>query len=189
MKKSDFCYIVAMLALVVMLVVFGLAFTAKPARAASVPEGHVGIVIKWSKAQDETLSPGFYFTNPFTTSVKLMDMRWQKYSTQTSAFSKDIQQVETEQEQQTLVEQAEAERARIRTEAAAEQKLISAKAEAEAVRIAADAEAYRLEMESKNITDGLIRKETIEKWDGKLPTITGADAVPLIDVEGVEAGV
>lgn len=292
-KYNDVAMCFAVTALAILFLFSAIAILPAPAKAASVPEGHVGIVIKWSKAQDETLSPGFYFTNPFTTKVKLMDMRWQKYTTQTSAFSKDIQQVditvsmsyqiqnggalrlykevgmdyadkimlprlldalkstfarysaeelvanrekisrevkellseqllfyklevreiaiedidftdaytnaieakqvatqkmlqvETEQEQQTLVEQAEAERARIRTESAAEQKLISAKADAEAVKIAADAEAYRLEMESKNITDNLIRKETIEKWDGKLPTITGADAVPLIDVGDV----
>lgn len=296
-KYLEVMHAVVVVMAICLLVLGAVMMIPAPAKAASVPEGHVGIVIKWSKAQDETLSPGFYFTNPFTTSVKLMDMRWQKYTTQTSAFSKDIQQVditvsmsyqiqtggalrlykevgmdyadkimlprlldalkstfarysaeelvanrerisrevkellseqllfyklevreiaiedidftdaytnaieakqvatqkmlqvETEQEQQTLVEQAEAERARIRTEAAAEQKLISAKADAEAVKIAADAEAYRLEMESKNITDNLIRKETIEKWDGKLPTITGADAVPLIDVEGMEGDV
>lgn len=260
------------------------------AKAATVPEGYVGIVIKRGAALDETLSPGKHWTNPLTTHVVLMDTRWQKYTTKTSAFSKDIQQVdivvsmsyqisntgaltlykevgedyadkimlpclldalkstfakysaedlisrreqisdevldalseelvfyklsvrevaiedidftdaftnaieekqvatqrklqvETEQEQQTLVAKAEAERARIQAESEAEEKLIRARADAEAVRIAADAEAYRLEMESKNITDGLIRKETIERWDGKLPTITGTDAVPLVDI-------
>lgn len=294
MKKTRIALIFPAIPLILLLAMAMLTAYACEAKAATVPEGHVGIVIKWSKAQDEVLQPGFYFTNPISTSIKLMDMRWQKYSVQTSAFSKDIQQVdismsmsyqvqtggalwlykkigmdyadkimlprlldamkstfarysaeelvanrekiskevkgllseqllfyklevreiaiedidftdaytnaieakqvatqkmlqvETEQEQQTLIEQAEAERARIRTEAAAEQKLISAKAEAEAVKIAAEAEAYRLEMESKNITDALIRKETVEKWDGKLPTITGRDAVPLINVEDLE---
>lgn len=259
------------------------------ARAATVPDGHVGIVVRRGAAQDETLPPGKYWTNPITTKIILMDTRWQKYTTQTSAFSKDIQQVdivvsmsyqikdtgalrlykevgmdyadkimlpslldalkstfakysaeelisrrdqisnevldalekqlefyklavrevaiedidftdaftnaieekqvatqrklqvETEQEQQNLVAAAEAERAKIKAQADAEQKLIRAKADADAVKIAADAEAYRLEMESRYITDKVIQKETIEKWDGKLPTITGANAVPLVD--------
>jgi hypothetical protein len=53
------------------------------------------------------------------------------------------------------------------------------------VKIAADAEAYRLEMESKYITDAVIQKETVEKWDGKLLTITGSDAVPIIDAGAI----
>lgn len=36
-----------------------------------------------------------------------------------------------------------------------------AQAEDDAVKIAADAEAYRIEMESKYITDSVIQKETI----------------------------
>lgn len=282
------------MALVMWLLVASLTMLcACDAQAATVPEGHVGIVIKWGKAEDETLPPGFYFTNPIGTSIKLMDMRWQKYSAQTSAFSKDIQQVditmsmsyqiqtggalrlykevgmdyadkimlprlldalkstfarysaeelvanrekisrevkdllseqllfyklevreiaiedidftdaytdaieakqvatqrmmqvETEQEQQTLVAQEEAKRAKIQAEAAAEQKLIQAQADAEAVKIAADAEAYRLKMEAEHITDETIRKEMIHKWDGKLPTITGGGTVPILDTENL----
>ena len=280
-------------ALISMLAMALLTAYACEAKAATVPEGHVGIVIKWGKAEDETLPPGFYFTNPISTKVKLVDMRWQKYSTQTSAFSKDIQQVditvsmsyqiqhggalrlyqevgmdyadkimlprlldalkstfskysaeelvsnrekisyevkemlseqllfyklevreiaiedidftdaytdaieakqvatqrmlqvETEQEQQTLVAQEEAKRAKIKTEADAEQKLIKAQADAEAVKIAADAEAYRLKMEAAHITDATIQKEMIQKWDGKLPTITGSDSVPLVNVQDI----
>lgn len=94
-------------------------------------------------------------------------------------------QVETEQEQQNLVARAEAERAKIKAQADAEEKLIRAQADADAVKIAADAEAYRIEMESKYITDSVIRKETIEKWDGKLPTITGGQSVPILDAETI----
>lgn len=267
------------------------------AKAVTVPEGYVGIVVKRGAAQDETLAPGKHRTNPFTTDVVLMDTRWQKYTAQTSAFSKDIQQVdivvsmsyqikntgaltlykevgldyadkimlpclldalkstfakysaedliskrelisdevltaleeqlifyklevrevaiedidftdaftnaieekqvatqrllqvETEQQQQTIIAKSEAERATIQATAEAEQKLIRAQADADAVKIAADAEAYRLEMESKHITEAVIQKETVEKWDGKLPAITGTDAVPLINFDGVGAGV
>ena len=287
--------IIAIMALVVILASFGILFC-EDAKAVTVKEGYVGIVVKKGAAQHEVLYPGKYWTNPFTTEVVQMDTRWQKYSTQTSAFSKDIQQVditvsmsyqientgalrlykevgedyadkimlpclldalkstfakysaeeliscretisdqvltalseqllfyklkvrevaiedidftdaftnaieekqvatqrklqvETEQEQQTMVAQAEAERARIQAEAEAEEKLIRARADAEAVKIAADAEAYRLEMESKNITDAVIQKETIEKWDGKLPTINGGNAVPLVNAETLIGG-
>lgn len=287
--------IFAIMALVVILATFGILFC-EDAKAVTVKEGYVGIVVKKGAAQDEVLPPGKYWTNPFTTDVIQMDTRWQKYSTTTSAFSKDIQQVdivvsmsyqientgalmlykevgedyadkimlpclldalkstfakysaeeliscretisdqvlealseqllfyklkvrevaiedidftdaftnaieekqvatqrklqvETEQEQQTMVAQAEAERARIQAEAEAEEKLIRARADAEAVKIAADAEAYRLEMESKNITDAVIQKETVEKWDGKLPTINGGGTIPMINAETLIGG-
>ena len=110
------------------------------------------------------------FTDAFTNAIEAKQVATQKKL-----------QVETEQEQQTLVAEAEAERAKITAQADAEQKLIRAQADADAVKIAADAEAYRLEMESKHITDSVIKKETIEKWDGKLPTITGGGALPLVD--------
>lgn len=293
MKKNIITFALAF-AITFLMVMGASMLIPKQAQAATVPEGHVGIVVTRGRAEDEILSPGKHWTNPFTQTVVLMDTRWQKYTTQTSAFSKDIQQVdimvsmsyqikntgalqlykevgedyadkimlpclldalkstfakysaedlisrreqisdevlaalaeqltfykltvrevaiedidftdaftnaieekqvatqrklqvETEQEQQTLVAKAEAERAKIQAEAEAEEKLIRAKADAEAVKIAAEAEAYRLEMESKNITDNLIRKETIEKWDGKLPTITGTNALPLVDIEGID---
>ena len=114
------------------------------------------------------------FSDAFTNAIEAKQV-----ATQT------LLQAETEQKQQTLVAQSEAERAKIKAEADAEQKLIRAQADADAVKIAADAEAYRLEMESKHITDSVIQKETIERWDGKLPTITGTDAVPLVDMSAI----
>lgn len=257
--------------------------------AVTVDEGYAGVVMKWGKAQDDVLTPGFYIVAPWT-NVRQMDTRWQKYTVKTSAFSKDIQQVDvvmslnyslnkdgvlrmyktvgvdyadkimlpraldalkstfarysaeelvsnreaisyevaetldkelaiydltvrelaiedidftdaftdaieakqvatqkklqvqTEQEQQTLVARGEAERAKIAAQADAEQRLIRAQAEADAVKIAADAEAYRLEQESKNITEMVIQKETVEKWDGRLPTISGTGATPIVNV-------
>lgn len=278
-------------ALIIILIIFLLIGMTQIARAATVPDGHVGIVVKWGKARNEVLSPGFYFTAPWT-SIKKMDCRWQKYELKTSAFSKDIQQVDvqmsmsyqlhadgalemyrtvgldyadkimmprlldalkstfakysaeelvnkrqeisikvydmlredllnyaitvkevaiedidftdvftdaieakqvatqkklqvqTEQEQATIVAKAEAERATINAQAEAEKIRIRAEAEAEAVRIAADAEAYRLEQENKHITEYTIRKQTVEKWNGQLPTIT-SDGTPIIDFRSI----
>ena len=118
------------------------------------------------------------FSDAFTNAIEAKQV-----ATQT------LLQAETEQKQQTLVAQAEAERATIKATAAAEQKRIAAEADADAVKIAADAEAYRLQKENEHITDMIIQKETVEKWDGKLPVITGADAVPLVDTEGLISGV
>lgn len=277
---------------VMMVVVFVLT-GCSPAKAVTIKEGEVGIVVKFGQADDELLYPGFYFTMPIVTRVVKMNVQWQKYYIETSAFSKDMQQVdikcslnyalqsqgalkmykdvgkkyddkimlplaldalkstfsrysaeelvanrdliaeevfaelaqelefysirvqevaiedidfsdaftnaieakqvatqtllqaETEQKQQTLIAEAEAERAMIKAKSESEQRLIRAQAEADAVKIAADAEAYRLEMESKHITDAVIQKETVEKWDGKLPTITGGDTVPILDTSAI----
>lgn len=118
------------------------------------------------------------FSDAFTNAIEAKQV-----ATQT------LLQAETEQKQQTLVAQAEAERATIKAKAEAEQKRIAAEADADAVKIAADAEAYRLQRENEHITDKTIRKETVSKWDGKLPVITGADTVPLVDTEGLIGGV
>lgn len=88
--RSGVVFVVTLLALVCVCC----AFFPSSASAMTVPEGHVGIVLKWGEAQDQTLNPGWHWHNPISTRIILMDMRWQKYSTQTSAFSKDIQQVD-----------------------------------------------------------------------------------------------
>lgn len=59
----------------------------------TVPEGHAGVVIRLGQAMDTVLEPGFHWKSPLS-SIVLMDTRWQKYETKTSAFSKDIQQVD-----------------------------------------------------------------------------------------------
>ena len=71
-------------------------------------------------------------------------------------------QTQTEQEQQTIIAEAEAEREKIKAQA--------------------DAESYRLEVESKNITDKVIQKEYIKKWNGQLPIISGGSATPIVNM-------
>lgn len=78
--------IVAIVILVAALVIVGVPFT-------TIPEGHVGVVVHFGEAQEEVLSPGFR-SKPLFASVVDMDTRWQRYSIQTAAFSKDIQQVD-----------------------------------------------------------------------------------------------
>ena len=50
-----------------------------------------------------------------------------------------------------------------------------AEAEAKAVLIAAEAEAEANEMLSKSLTNELIEMQKYEKWDGKLPEVTGSE--------------
>lgn len=57
---------------------------------------------------------------------------------------------------------------------AAEAEIEIAKAEAEAKMIAAEAEAKANNIINNSITDKILEKDTIEKWDGKMPTVVGS---------------
>lgn len=57
----------------------------------------------------------------------------------------------------------------------AQELLISANAEAEANRIV-----------SESLTEQLIEQQTIEKWDGELPTVMGSDSTVLKDIDDEE---
>ena len=91
---------------------------------------------------------------------------------------------QTQQEQQTIVAKAEADRAKIAAEAEAAKIMIAAQAESDAKKLAADAEAYRLKQESAHITDEIIKKEMIQKWDGKIPVTFGDSGNNILDVRG-----
>lgn len=51
--------------------------------------------------------------------------------------------------------------------------ITNAEAEAETIRIKANAEAEANETLSKSLTDAIIENNKVEKWDGKLPQVTG----------------
>lgn len=75
-------------------------------------------------------------------------------------------QAETEQAQKTMEQKATAEREKI-----------AADAKAYSVRVQAEAQAEANSKLSASITSGLIRYKEAEKWDGKLPEITGTESV------------
>ena len=91
---------------------------------------------------------------------------------------------QTQQEQQTIIAKAEAERATLAARAEADKVMIAAKADSDAKKLAADAEAYRLQQESAYITDEIIQKEMIQKWDGKIPVTFGDSGSNILDVRG-----
>lgn len=67
----------------------------------------------------------------------------------------------------------------------AQAKIDIAKAEAEAKKIAAEGEAEANKIVSESITNEIIQKTYLDKWDGKLPeVITGDDTGIMIDVSG-----
>ena len=82
-------------------------------------------------------------------------------------------------ENQRSIEQAEAQATVTRT---------SAQAEADAMLIAAEAEAEANSIREESLTPNIIRYETINRWDGRLPMIqTGEDSgiVPMIDLSDI----
>lgn len=68
-------------------------------------------------------------------------------------------------------------------EANAKISIAKAQGEAEALRIKADGEAYYNRTVSASINEMLIRKDAIEKWDGKMPQYSGGGAVPFLNVK------
>lgn len=60
----------------------------------------------------------------------------------------------------------------------------NAEAEAETIRIKAEAEANANDVLSKSINSNIIEYNKIEKWDGKLPTVTGG-ATPFVDIDSI----
>lgn len=88
-------------------------------------------------------------------------------------------------ENQTAIAKAEADKqvSITNAQAEAEAKKIQAQAEADALLIEADAEAEANRKLAESLTDEVIENKTIEKWDGKLPTVTG-DNGTIIDIGG-----
>lgn len=96
-------------------------------------------------------------------------------------------EAKTVAEQQVLTEKRNLQRIEIE----AQQRVATAKGKADAIRLQAEAEADALRMQREQISRELVQlraveaqRAAIDKWDGKLPTVTG-DGVPLIDVSAV----
>ena len=84
-----------------------------------------------------------------------------------------------EQEQLTMEKESESARRVIDAEAAAE----VAKIEAEAAAYAGEKEAAANEKIAESLTRPLIEYYKIQQWDGKLPSVTGADTIITMDNE------
>ncbi|HVZ34300.1 MAG TPA: hypothetical protein VG963_17855, partial [Polyangiaceae bacterium] len=68
-------------------------------------------------------------------------------------------------------------------EAEAKQKVAQATGEAEAVLTRARAEAEANRLLTQSLSPQLMEYKRLEKWDGKLPQVTG-NAVPMIQLDG-----
>ena len=86
--------------------------------------------------------------------------------------------LKAEYENQTKVAQAEANaEAKVKE---AEAKVEIAKAEAEAKKIAAEGEAKANELIQNSITDKILDKLWLDKWDGKLPSVVAGEDTSLM---------
>ena len=77
--------------------------------------------------------------------------------------------------------EAKAKEQLIAAEADAKQKLVASKAEADAILALAEAQADANRKLAQSVTDVLIEYEKIEKWDGRLPTVSGGSAFVCVD--------
>src|SRR6202158_1170540 len=61
-----------------------------------VPAGYRGVVLRFGAPTDEVKGEGLYSVVPFVTSVQLMNVQVQSYSTEAEAASHDLQDVKTQ---------------------------------------------------------------------------------------------
>lgn len=94
---------------------------------------------------------------------------------------KEVALIEAEKEKEMA--SIEAEKIKINAEAEANRIKIKAEADAEAVKIAAEAEAKANKEVAESLTPELLEKTKLDKWNGTVPTVQGADnALPLINI-------
>lgn len=70
-------------------------------------------------------------------------------------------------------------------EIAAEREIVEAEANAKALRIAAEAEADANKKIAASLTPELVEKIKYERWDGKVPTVSGSGTGTIVSIDGV----
>ena len=97
-----------------------------------------------------------------------------------SAYNEAIQQKSIAQ-QTAAKQEIENKTAIAKAEADKQVAITNAEANAEKTRIAAEAQANANKILTDSITENLIEYQKVEKWNGKLPTVTGGNALLNID--------
>lgn len=93
----------------------------------------------------------------------------------------EIKESQAEAQKRIAEERGIAEQARIRIEMEAKNELVRAEAAAQAQLIRAEAEAKAIALRAKSLTTDFLAYESIGKWNGQLPQVSGANT-PLISV-------
>lgn len=98
------------------------------------------------------------------------------------AYNEAIQQRSIAQQK---AQQQEIENAAAIAKAEADKRVVitNAEAEAEKAAITADAQAEANRKIAESLSEELIEYQKIQKWDGKLPTVTGGNSLVSIDTE------
>lgn len=101
-------------------------------------------------------------------------------------FNKAIEE-KVRAEQEALKAENEKIRRVTQAEAAAAERRLAAEAEAYQIeqQSVARAEAIRREAAALRDNPDLITLRTVERWDGRLPQITGGQAIPLLNLDGL----
>ncbi|MDQ3652705.1 MAG: SPFH domain-containing protein [Acidobacteriota bacterium] len=92
---------------------------------------------------------------------------------------------------QAIQAQQDAQRAQnkvAQVEAEARQKVAEAEGEAKRITTIADAQAAANERLTKLLTAQLVQYEALQKWDGKMPQVTGSGGMPFIQLQGPGGG-
>lgn len=115
------------------------------------------------------------------TSVNINNMDFEDNYNQ-AIEQRQIAQLEYEKQQiaiKTQLEKAEADKneREIKANAAAKEKEIQADAEAKAIKAVADAQTEANEKLAKSLTKELVEYQKVEKWDGKMPQVSGGNAI------------
>ncbi|MDY3778767.1 MAG: prohibitin family protein [Candidatus Limousia pullorum] len=108
----------------------------------------------------------------------------EKFSIVNFDFSEEFNEaIEAKQvaEQNLIKTKTEQEQAIVIAEAEAQKKLIAAQAEADAITAKAQAQADANKLLAESLNDNVVEYEKIQKWDGKLPNVTGSDALISFD--------
>jgi regulator of protease activity HflC (stomatin/prohibitin superfamily) len=91
-----------------------------------------------------------------------------------AALNSKIEATQRAQQRENELREAEAE---------AKKQVAKAEGEAKATLARAEAESKANQLKLRTLTRELIEYEAIQKWDGKLPTMTGNSAIPFINVK------
>ena len=91
-----------------------------------------------------------------------------------AALNSKIEAVQRAQQRENEVAEARA---------AAQKEIATAQGDAQAALTRAEAEAKANILKQKSLTPELIKYETIQKWDGKLPQINGGSVMPMINFD------
>jgi len=102
-----------------------------------------------------------------------------------TAISNVVQalQQSVQAENQVRQKKAEADQAIETARGSAQSEVLKAEAEAKAILAKAKAQAEANLLQAKSLTPELVQWQAIQKWDGKLPQMTGGGALPFIQVQ------